>query len=208
MAHQSLFPVQISTEFMERRKHTCASRSGIRALFYFQHTDWRNSYLEEFECLNTSRRLIVLISRVLGSMLHPPLAELFFACLFNSLDAPSMNIIRARVLILTLDLFVVHYELLGSTHQAIVLAEIQELFHILAGIILTYQTQGFMVGSTAPSLLPSMSLLGKLLFEECMASIHSQRTDCRFNVQFIFPQPHISKNNSSKNTSAHHKFKN
>lgn len=61
-------------------------------------------------------------------------------------------------------LFVVHYELLGRAHQAIVLAGIQELFYILAGAILSYQTgiQGLVVGFVAPSLLLSMLTFKKV----------------------------------------------
>lgn len=64
-------------------------------------------------------------------------------------------------------LFVVHYELFGRAHQAIVLAGIQELLHILAGTILSYQTgiRGFVIGFVALSLLLSMLMLGKYVFE-------------------------------------------
>lgn len=60
-----------------------------------------------------------------------------------------------------------HYELLGRAHQAIVLAGIQELLHILAGMILSHRTgiRGFVVGFVAPSLLLSMLTLGEYIFE-------------------------------------------
>jgi len=94
---------------MEGGNHLCASLSRTRALFFFQHTDWKNVSLEESECLNILKsgntviqRAIVLISKALKSTLHPPLAELFFGSLFNSLNVQSMNIISLCVLILTL----------------------------------------------------------------------------------------------------------
>lgn len=109
MAWLSPFPAQILTEFMEGGNHLCASLFKIRALFSFLHSDWRNASLEESECLNIPKsgntviqRPIVLISKALKSALHPPLAELFFGSLFNSLNVQSMNIISMCVLILTL----------------------------------------------------------------------------------------------------------
>lgn len=64
-------------------------------------------------------------------------------------------------------LFVVHYELLGRANQAIVLAGIRELLHILSGMILSYRTgiQGLVDGFVAPSLLLTMLTLGKHIFE-------------------------------------------
>lgn len=105
-------------------------------------------------------------------------------------------------------LFVVHYELLGSTHQTVVLAGKQELFHILAGTVLSNGTLGFMAGCAAPSLLCCMPVLGEHSLEESMSRSQSQRIGCSFNMQYIFPLPHISKNNNTKITLAHHKFKN
>lgn len=97
------------------------------------------------------------------STLHPRLAELFFVQFSGCSVYEHYKHVCPYPYFKSL--FVVHYELLGSTHQAIVLAGIQELFHILAGTILSYRTWGFMVGSAAPSLLLSMLMLGKHLFE-------------------------------------------
>lgn len=97
----------------------------IRALFSFQHTDWRNA-LEEYECLDIPQsgnaliqRDIVLISKVLKSTLHPPLAELFF----DSVQFSGFSVCEHYKHVWSYpyfkSLFVVHYELLGSTHQAL-----------------------------------------------------------------------------------------